>query len=72
VLKLSEKQIESRLRLDNPWWQAGAGIDPDYQAFPRRAYLTDFTRLVYQVEVNRAVVLLGPRRVGKLSHPLVL
>ena len=65
MLRVSEKQIESRLRLDNPWWQAGAGIDPDYQAFPRRAYLSDFTHLASQVEVNRAVVLLGPRRVGK-------
>ncbi len=65
MLQVSEKQIENRLRLDNPWWQAGSGIEPDYQAFPHRAYLVDFARLVRQAEVNRAVVLLGPRRVGK-------
>jgi hypothetical protein len=46
---------------------AGGGIEPDYRAFPRRAYLQDFSRLVRQA-VNRAVVLLGPRRVGK-DHP---
>ncbi|OKY74528.1 MAG: ATPase [Desulfobulbaceae bacterium DB1] len=65
MLQVSEKEIEYRLRLDNPWWQAGAGIEPDYQAFPRRAYLPDFSSLVGQTGVNRAVVLLGPRRVGK-------
>lgn len=65
MLQVSEKEIEDRLRLDNPWWQAGGGIEADYQGFPRRAYLDDFSRLVNQSEVNRAVVLLGPRRVGK-------
>jgi hypothetical protein len=25
--QLSDKEIEIRLRLDNPWWQAGQGID---------------------------------------------
>lgn len=65
MLQVSEKEIESRLRLDNPWWQAGGGIEPDYLAFPRRAYLRDFSDLVSTEGVNRAVVLLGPRRVGK-------
>lgn len=64
MLQVSEKEIESRLRLDNPWWQTGGGIEPDYRDFPRRAYLGDFSSLVRE-EVNRAVVLLGPRRVGK-------
>ena len=63
--QLSDKEIEARLRLDNPWWQAGQGIDPDYREFPRRAYLSGFSKLVKEMEVNRAVVLLGPRRVGK-------
>lgn len=64
MLQVSEKEIENRLRLDNPWWQTGGGIEPDYQGFPRRAYLGDFSNLVRE-EVSRAVVLLGPRRVGK-------
>lgn len=63
--QVSEKEIEIRLRLDNPWWQAGQGIDVEYRGFPRRAYLPDFASLVSSLEVNRAVVLLGPRRVGK-------
>lgn len=65
MLQVTEKEIESRLRLDNPWWQSAGGIDPDYQAFPRRAYLPSFSKLVGQEQVHRAVVLMGPRRVGK-------
>lgn len=65
MLQVSEKEIENRFRLDNPWWQAGAGIDPTYRSFPRRAYLDSFSRLVRQKDINRAAVLLGPRRVGK-------
>jgi predicted AAA+ superfamily ATPase len=65
VLQVSEKEVENRLYLDNPWWQAGGGIDPDYRAFPHRAYLENFSRLVQAADVQRAVVLLGPRRVGK-------
>jgi hypothetical protein len=63
--QVSENEIEIRLRLDNPWWEAGGGIDAEYRAFPRRAYLPSFVGLVRQADVNRAVVLLGPRRVGK-------
>jgi predicted AAA+ superfamily ATPase len=65
MLQVSEKELENRLRLDNPWWEAGAGIDADYAQFPRRAYLPPFERLVRASDANRAVVLLGPRRVGK-------
>lgn len=64
MLEVSETEIKNRLRLDNPWWIAGAGIESDFAAFPRRAYLPSFLRLLRK-EVNRAVVLLGPRRVGK-------
>ncbi|NWG30189.1 MAG: ATP-binding protein [Rhodocyclaceae bacterium] len=65
MLQLSEKEVEARLRLDNPWWQSGGGIEQEFAAFPRRAYLNDFLRLIYETDVRRAVVLLGPRRVGK-------
>jgi predicted AAA+ superfamily ATPase len=65
MLQVSDKEIENRLRLDNPWWAAGGRIDADYAAFPRRAYLAPFERLVRQGGANRAVVLMGPRRVGK-------
>jgi len=65
VLQVTDREIETRLRLDNPWWQAGAGIEPEYRAFPRRAYLPAFERLVKDSGARRAVILMGPRRVGK-------
>lgn len=65
MLQVSEKEIENRLRLDNPWWVAGAGIDAEIEGLPRRAYLAPFEGLVRQVGPQRAVVLMGPRRVGK-------
>lgn len=63
--QVTEYEIENRLRLDNPWWKAGEGIDPVVAQYPRRAYLAEFRRLIQQTDVRRAVVLLGPRRVGK-------
>lgn len=63
--QVTDKEVEIRLRLDNPWWQSAQGIDPEHHSFPRRSYLPSFSRLVRNTEVNRAIVLLGPRRVGK-------
>ena len=64
MIQVTDRDIDSRLRLDNPWWQAGAGIDAEYREFPRRAYLPAFLQLTRDT-VRRAIVLLGPRRVGK-------
>ncbi|MGY6217547.1 ATP-binding protein [Methylolobus aquaticus] len=65
VLQVSDREIDNRLREQNPWWVSGAGIDRDYAEFPRRAYLPPLARLVRQTAPQRAVLLLGPRRVGK-------
>lgn len=65
MLQVSDKEIENRLRLDNSWWAAGGRIEPEIEALPRRAYLASFLRLVGAADVRRAVVLMGPRRVGK-------
>ena len=65
MLQVSDQEINSRLRDENPWWINGAGIDRDFAAFPRRAYLQPFVRLLRQDGPQRAVLLLGPRRVGK-------
>ena len=45
MLQVSDQEIDNRLREENPWWVAGAGIDRDYAEFPRRAYLPPFARL---------------------------
>lgn len=65
--------VQRRLALDNPWWVAGQGVDSERRDWPRRAYFEPFVQLVRQVDVPRAVVLIGPRRVGKtvmLAHAI--
>ncbi len=57
--------VQEYLADTNPWWVAGKGIDPEMQAWPKRAYFASFIRLVKAIDVRRAVVVIGPRRVGK-------
>ena len=70
--RIPEEQVRSRMRADNPWWGSGR-IRNDYEAMKRRAYFERFRRLVGQTDVRRAVVLMGPRRVGKtvLLHHVI-
>lgn len=65
MLTISEKEVLHRLEFDNPWWVKGAGIDRHYAQFKRRLYFDPLVRLIRDRPVNRAVVLMGPRRVGK-------
>ncbi len=51
--------------LKPPWWNATATIPQNYHVFTPRAYFTSFYPLVSTRAVQRAVVLMGPRRVGK-------
>ncbi len=60
----SEEQIMSRLQFDNPWWVSGE-LDAFYSAFKPRLYFDLFFPLIKSSTVNRAVVMMGPRRVGK-------
>jgi uncharacterized protein len=64
-LQIPPHEVQRRLALDNPWWKAGQGIDAEEAQWPRRAYFAQFSRLVRETDVRRAVVLIGPRRVGK-------
>lgn len=64
-LEIPMQEVRRRLSLDNPWWRAGSGIDQDEAGWPRRAYFPHFSRLASETRVRRAVVLIGPRRVGK-------
>ncbi len=64
-LQIPPHEVQRRLNTDNPWWRSGTGIDPEEAAWPRRAYFAQFATLVLQIKVRRAVVLIGPRRVGK-------
>lgn len=58
-----EKIIE-RLRYENPWWIAKK-IPDTYNTMARRLYFDLFFSFVKEKNVRRAVVLMGPRRVGK-------
>ena len=59
-----EKQIIGRLRVDNPWWLEGK-IPDYYNQMSPRLYLNIFMPLVKAVDPRRALILMGPRRVGK-------
>lgn len=59
-----EKQIIGRLRVDNPWW-AENEVQPFFAEMQPRLYLDIFYPLVVNTELRRALILMGPRRVGK-------
>ena len=58
-----EKRIE-RLQFENPWW-VGNQIQDVYKQMSKRLYFDVFYPFVTDLEIKRAVVLMGPRRVGK-------
>jgi predicted AAA+ superfamily ATPase len=60
----SEDQIIERIRFDNPWWETGK-IPDFYLKLQKRLYFDLFIEQLKQTEVKRAVVMMGPRRVGK-------
>ena len=64
--QISKSQVLDRIRFENPWWVKGS-IDKDYQEMPRRLYFDIFLPLVQEEDIRRAVVLMGPRRVGKTT-----
>lgn len=59
----TEKIVE-RLRYENPWW-INKQIPEVYSTMAKRLYFSLFYPLVIEKNVRRAVVLMGPRRVGK-------
>lgn len=70
--KVTKDQVIDRIKFENPWWISGH-IETDYDEMPRRLYFNLFSPLAYEKEVRRALVLMGPRRVGKtvMLHHLV-
>jgi predicted AAA+ superfamily ATPase len=57
-------RIIERLRYENPWWVTKT-IPETFKAMSKRLYFDLFFPHVLEEEVRRAVVLMGPRRVGK-------
>lgn len=62
--ELLERQIIGRLRIDNPWWVENE-IPRYYRDMAPRLYLDIFYPLVRDSNIRRALILMGPRRVGK-------
>ncbi|HEY4759298.1 MAG TPA: ATP-binding protein [Thermoguttaceae bacterium] len=58
------EEVIERIRLENPWWNTET-IDSDVKKMRPRAYLALFLKLVEMDEPRRALILMGPRRVGK-------
>lgn len=65
MLKISHADIMSRIYLDNPWWSEPQGTNHESSGYPHRAYFEHFYRLATQRDVRRAIIMMGPRRVGK-------
>jgi len=63
MLQVTDFELFSRFKIDNPWWETGA-VEASITAKPKRHYFSALLTLV-QANIRRAVVLLGPRRVGK-------
>lgn len=59
----TSKRIE-RLQYENPWWLTGQ-VHQDYRDMSRRLYFDLFFPFILETDIKRAVVLMGPRRVGK-------
>jgi predicted AAA+ superfamily ATPase len=63
--EISAADIIGRIRTENPWWEGEHTITETHRAMRRRPYFDLFYPLVQERSVRRAVVLMGPRRVGK-------
>jgi predicted AAA+ superfamily ATPase len=57
-------EIVRSVTTENPWWESGE-IPKRFDLMARRAYFEPFQKLVSNWQVNRAIILMGPRRVGK-------
>jgi uncharacterized protein len=59
----TEKIIE-RLKYENPWW-VSKQVPEGYRTMSKRLYFDLFYPFVKEKKIRRALVLMGPRRVGK-------
>lgn len=65
MLEIAKTDILNRLRFDNSWWETGQQEKIAYEHTPRRTYFEPFHQQILDRTVRRAIVLMGPRRVGK-------
>lgn len=65
MLEIAKSDIVARLKFDNPWWEGQAADKIQFEDKPRRKYFEQFFKAITDTSVRRAMVLMGPRRVGK-------
>ena len=63
--EISASEIVQRVLAENPWWRDDHKINSFFREMKRRAYFSLLMPLVKDRKTRRAVVLMGPRRVGK-------
>lgn len=64
LIPINKELIFDRLRYENPWWITSE-VDEEINEMKRRLYFDLFYPLIEDIKLKRAVVLMGPRRVGK-------
>ena len=60
----SKEMFGNRIILDNPWWQTGT-VDQGYISAKPRRFLEKFYRFLRLDGLQRSILLMGSRRVGK-------
>jgi len=70
---IPKEQVLKRIQAENPWWKRPHRISEDYHSMKHRAYFDLLLPLVLETSIRRAVLLMGPRRVGKtvLIHHII-
>lgn len=70
---IPKAQVIKRIQTENIWWNTPHLITGLYRDFRHRAYFELLYPLVAETSVRRAVLLMGPRRVGKtvLIHHII-
>src|SRR5947209_8495905 len=70
---IPKEQVIRRIASENPWWSEPHKISQFYGRFRPRRYSERFLPLVQSTSPRRAVLLMGPRRVGKtvLIHHVI-
>jgi predicted AAA+ superfamily ATPase len=63
--EIPRAQVRRRLETENPWWREPHEVSSIYAHWTPRPYLDLFLPLLLQRSIRRAIVLMGPRRVGK-------
>lgn len=61
---ISSQEIKDRINVENVWWRLPHHISK-FDDFPKRSYFDLFYPFVTQRDPHRALILMGPRRIGK-------